>query len=64
MCHRAGHGLTANENDGTAEPATVLDSLATYTDAYVLCGVGVILGTALVLWLLVPTLKKWMHGIH
>ena len=54
--------LTAGE--GLGENASRLDTLAVYTDTYLVWGVGVVGGAALVLLFLVPTLKKWMNGIH
>jgi len=56
--------LTATEHGGEAGPISPLDSLSTYTDAYTVWGIWVILGAAAVLLALVPLLRKWMHGIH
>lgn len=54
--------LTATENvDADIHPAA---SLAVYAHTYLIWGVGVVLGAALLLFLLVPLLRKWMHGIH
>jgi POT family proton-dependent oligopeptide transporter len=44
-----------------ADPAT---TLAAFADVYMLWGVYVVLGAAVVLLVLTPLLKKWMHGIH
>ncbi len=44
--------------------ALPIETLSTYTATYMTWGVGVVLGAALILFLMVPTLKKWMHGIH
>ncbi len=38
--------------------------LEVYSNTYLVWGVAVVGGAALVLFLLVPTLKKWMNGIH
>tara|TARA_B100000965_G_C19194915_1_gene584775 strand:- start:75 stop:629 length:555 start_codon:yes stop_codon:yes gene_type:complete len=54
--------LTAGE--GLGENASRLDTLAVYSHTYLVWGVGVVGGAALVLLFLVPTLRKWMHGIH
>ena len=54
--------LTATE-EGEAL-ASPVESLATYSSAYLTWGVFVIAGAALVLLALVPILRKWMHGIH
>ena len=52
--------LIASPGEG-ADPATALKAFA---DVYMLWGVYVVLGAALVLLLLSPILKKWMHGVH
>jgi POT family proton-dependent oligopeptide transporter len=39
-------------------------ALAAYGDVYLKWGVYVVLGAALLLLLINPILKKWMHGIH
>ncbi len=54
--------LTAAEDLG--DSATALETLQVYSDTYLTWGVYVVLGAAAVLLLLVPTLRKWMHGIH
>ncbi len=46
------------------EDATKEASMDVFTSVYLNWGVMVIGGAALVLLLLVPTLRKWMHGIH
>jgi POT family proton-dependent oligopeptide transporter len=38
--------------------------LNAFTDVYLTWGVYVVLAATVVLLLLVPILKKWMHGIH
>ncbi|MEL6842910.1 MAG: oligopeptide:H+ symporter, partial [Bacteroidota bacterium] len=43
---------------------TAAQGLDIYSDTYLTWGVGVVGGVALVLLLLVPTLRKWMGGIH
>lgn len=54
--------LTATEDvDAAAHPAV---GLAAYAHTYLIWGVGVVLGSAFILLLLVPTLRKWMNGIH
>lgn len=54
--------LTASENVG--EAATPIETLEVYSSTYLIWGVLVVGGAAMILWLLVPTLRKWMHGIH
>ncbi len=54
--------LTASE-DIPADASTV-DTLAVYQDTYMVWGVYVVGAAAVILLLLVPTLRKWMHGIH
>ena len=55
--------LTAIEGvDLTEAPA--IETLSIYTDIYMTWGVYVVLGAAAVLLLLVPILRRWMHGIH
>jgi POT family proton-dependent oligopeptide transporter len=39
-------------------------ALTAFTDVYLFWGVYVVLGAALLLLLLSPLLRKWMHGIH
>jgi len=46
---------------GEAHPT---ETLKIFTDVYWQWGVLVVLGSAVVLLLLTPLLKKWMHGIH
>src|SRR5690606_7670231 len=54
--------LTAGESLGdTAAPT---ETIHEYADTYLIWGVAVVLGAAFILLLLVPTLRKWMHGIH
>jgi POT family proton-dependent oligopeptide transporter len=52
--------LTAAPED-EADPTVLLDI---FTNVYWQWGVLVVLGSAVLLLLLTPTLKKWMHGIH
>ena len=54
--------LTATE-EITAD-ALPAETLTAYTSTYLFWGVYVVLGAAAVLLLLVPILKRWMHGIH
>lgn len=54
--------LTASESINENSPAT--ETLAIYTQTYMTWGVYVVGGAALLLLLLVPLLRKWMHGIH
>ncbi len=46
------------------EGADPRESLIAFTDVYLTWGVYVVLGATVVLLLLVPILKKWMHDIH
>lgn len=55
-----GHGGTAAPD----ELGSPLETLLVYSDTYLVWGVYVVLGAATLLLLLVPTLRKWMHGIH
>ncbi|MER3328891.1 MAG: MFS transporter, partial [Candidatus Kapaibacterium sp.] len=54
--------LTAAESLG--DDASPLDTLVVYSDTYLMWGVLVVGVAALLLFALVPTLKKWMNGIH
>jgi len=54
--------LTASEDVGEAAPPS--ETLAVYSNTYLIWGVAVVLGSAALLFILVPTLRKWMHGIH
>ena len=56
-----GKMTTSQDLDSGAAP---VDTLVAYTSTYQTWGVYVVLGTALVLFFLVPLLKKWMSGIH
>jgi POT family proton-dependent oligopeptide transporter len=56
--------LTAVDHGGGGEAAPLMETLTTYSDTYLLWGVIVVGAAALILLALVPTLKKWMHGIH
>ncbi len=55
--------LTAVDHGG-GEAAPILETLTIYSDTYLLWGVVVVGAAALILMALVPTLKKWMHGIQ
>lgn len=55
-----GHGAAADE--GVAQ--TAAETLQIYTSTYLNWGVYVVLGAAAILFFLVPTLRKWMNGIH
>ena len=54
--------LTAGNDLG--ENATSIETLEVYSSTYLTWGVFVVGGAALLLFLIVPTLRKWMHGIH
>lgn len=54
--------LTANE--GTEGSLNIVETLHTYSNTYLIWGVAVVGVAAGLLFLLVPTLKKWMNGIH
>ncbi len=54
--------LTAGE--GLSENASPTETLPVYSNTYLIWGVLVVLGAALILLVLVPKLRKWMHGIH
>ena len=56
--------LTAVDHGGNGDAAPILETLTIYTDTYLLWGVVVVGVAAMLLFTLVPTLKKWMHGIH
>ncbi len=55
--------LTAGGEESVTD-ATPLETLSAYTDAYEVWGLYVILGAAAALLVLVPLLRRWMHGIH
>lgn len=54
--------LTASETSTELELPT--ETLNVYADTYLVWGVYVVLASAVILFLLVPTLRRWMHGIH
>ncbi|MBL4708119.1 MAG: MFS transporter [Flavobacteriales bacterium] len=54
--------LTAG--NGLGENATSIETLEVYSSTYLTWGVFVVGSAALILFLLVPTLRKWMNGIH
>lgn len=49
---------------GEAVELTILESLEVYSSTYLIWGVVVVGVAAVTLLLLVPTLRKWMNGIH
>lgn len=55
---------TLTASDSPAEGASAADTLSAYTNTYLVWGVLVVLGAAVLLLVLVPTLRKWMNGIH
>ncbi len=55
--------LTEGSSDSGAE-LSIMESLNQYSATYLTWGVGVVFGAAFLLLLLVPTLRRWMHGIH
>jgi POT family proton-dependent oligopeptide transporter len=54
--------LTASEDLG--ETASRTETLVVYSETYLIWGVAVVGGAALILLLLVPKLRQWMNGIH
>lgn len=50
--------------NGEAVELTILESLEVYSSTYMIWGVVVVGVAALLLLALVPTLRKWMNGIH
>lgn len=54
--------LTASED--ISENATLSETLDVYSSTYLTWGIFVVGGAALILLVLVPTLRKWMNGIH
>jgi POT family proton-dependent oligopeptide transporter len=54
--------LTASEDLG--DSPTAVQTLEVYSSTYLIWGVAVVGGAALVLIFLVPTLRRWMNGIH
>ena len=61
------HKLAGELGKLIASPEEGVDNataLKAYADVYMLWGVYVVLGAAVILLLLSPMLKKWMHGIH
>ena len=55
--------LTAGGNADGADLSRT-ESLVVYTDTYLLWGIYVVLGVMVVLALLIPLLRRWMHGVH
>lgn len=54
--------LTASEDLG--ENASRIETLEVYSNTYLIWGVLVVGGAAALLFFLVPTLRRWMNGIH
>ncbi|MEQ8909505.1 MAG: oligopeptide:H+ symporter [Vicingaceae bacterium] len=54
--------LTASEDLG--DNASRTETLEVYTNTYLIWGIAVVGGAALILLFLVPMLRKWMNGIH
>ena len=54
--------LTASSDISADSPP--IETLGAYTEIYMTWGVYVVGGAAVFLLLLVPMLRKWMHGIH
>lgn len=54
--------LTASDDLG--ETASKTETLTVYSNTYLIWGVAVVGGAALILLLLVPKLRQWMNGIH
>ncbi len=54
--------LTASDSLG--ENATAVETLEVYSSTYLTWGVFVVGCSALLLFFMVPTLRKWMNGIH
>ena len=55
--------LTEGSSSGGGE-LSIMESLNLYSSTYLTWGVIVVFGAAFLLLLMVPTLRKWMHGIH
>ena len=62
MASEIGKLTAGGHGDGTDLSRT--ESLVMYTDTYLLWGIYVVLGVMVVLALLIPLLRKWMHGVH
>lgn len=54
--------LTAGED--VSGDGTPTETLEVYSNTYLIWGVLVVLGAALILLILVPKLRSWMNGIH
>jgi proton-dependent oligopeptide transporter, POT family len=52
--------LIASPGEGT----DMVSALKSFSHVYMLWGIYIVLGAALLLLILSPVLKKWMHGIH
>ncbi len=48
-------------NEGTEDPVMQLNG---FMDVYMTWGVYIVLGCAALLFILTPTMKKWMHGVN
>ena len=55
--------LTESSSSGGGE-LSMMESLNQYSSTYLTWGVMVVFGAAFLLLLMVPTLRKWMNGIH
>ncbi len=61
------HKIAGELGKVIAEPganATHQETMASFADVYMTWGVYVVLAAAVLLLLLSPILKKWMHGVH
>lgn len=56
--------LTSTEHGGGDTVLTPAQTLEAYSSTYLIWGVGVVMGAAILLLMLVPLLRKWMNGIH
>lgn len=56
--------LTAGSDSADGVVSSTAELIANYSDTYLVWGVYVVLGAAALLLVLVPTLRKWMNGIH
>ena len=62
LASEIGKLTAAGHSDGADLSRT--ESLMMYTDTYLLWGIYVVVGITGVLALLIPLLRKWMHGVH
>ena len=63
MAAMIGKIASGGSEEGQTELAAT-ESIVVYSDTYLTWGVYFVLGAAVLLLALVPTLRKWMHGIH